>query len=232
MRTLLHWAARLYPAEWRARYGQELQGLLDDLEPAWQDVLDVVNGGLQMQLRHSVVRLAFVFGIVGVCVAGVVALSLPKQFVSRGVVSCWPPNKPVFVKPGQPPATVVTAISAADLKSVLDADNLFPSSIGSEREKRLRDSVRIDQVTRNSVRVSFAYPDAHTAQQVTRDLMIMIANNTRARTYLSTVVYEEPNVPRTAEQTHRVVLIAIGLLGGVILGMVMGTVWQRARPSV
>jgi LPS O-antigen subunit length determinant protein (WzzB/FepE family) len=102
------------------------------------------------------------------------------------------------------------------------------------REKKLRGNVLIDRLSNNAVRVSFAYPDAVTAQQVTRDLEIMIANNTvklsDAGFTLSTVVYEEPNVPRTAERPNRLALAAIGLLGGAMLGVLAAFI-RRARAS-
>jgi hypothetical protein len=130
MRTLLHWAVRLYPADWRARYGQELHGLLDDMKPTWQDVVDVAMGGLQMQLRHSVVRPAVAFSIVGVCVASVVALTLPKQFVAQGVVS-------VRFREPTAGARMTTTFSSDELRSLLDAHHLFPSN-GNQREEAAR----------------------------------------------------------------------------------------------
>jgi hypothetical protein len=41
-------AARLYPAAWRARYGQEFEALLEDLEPGWRELADVAGGAVIM----------------------------------------------------------------------------------------------------------------------------------------------------------------------------------------
>jgi hypothetical protein len=42
MRTLIRWAARLYPASWRNRYAAEFDALLDDLAPCLGDLCDVL----------------------------------------------------------------------------------------------------------------------------------------------------------------------------------------------
>jgi hypothetical protein len=231
MRTLLRLVARLYPAKWRARYGPELDGLLDDMTPIWQDVLDVAKGGLQMQLRHSVVSLAVLFSIVGAGVAMLVTLTLPTQFIARGFVSMQPRDTAA-----DPLSTLrTTTFSGDQLRSVLDAHNLFPSD-GGHREKRLRDSIRLDPVTKNALRVSFTYPDARTAQQVTWELEVLLANTVRANTLLtntalSRVIYEYPNTPPTAEGPHLLAFVATGLLGGAMLGMMIGILWQQTRPS-
>ncbi|HLY59135.1 MAG TPA: hypothetical protein VKV95_00065 [Terriglobia bacterium] len=44
MRTLLRWAARLYPSVWRNRYGLEFDSLLEDISPTIGDLWDVLTG--------------------------------------------------------------------------------------------------------------------------------------------------------------------------------------------
>jgi hypothetical protein len=46
MRRLLKWASRLYPKDWRNRYGDEFDALLDDAKPQWRDVWDVAIAGV------------------------------------------------------------------------------------------------------------------------------------------------------------------------------------------
>jgi uncharacterized protein involved in exopolysaccharide biosynthesis len=41
---------RLYPAQWRVRYGVEFQYLLDDAHAGWPDFFDILKGGLKMRL--------------------------------------------------------------------------------------------------------------------------------------------------------------------------------------
>jgi hypothetical protein len=46
MRQLIRWTARLYPAQWRERYGEELDALVEDIQPQWQDLFNVLLGAL------------------------------------------------------------------------------------------------------------------------------------------------------------------------------------------
>jgi Gram-negative bacterial TonB protein C-terminal len=50
VRTLLRWAARLYPESWRERYGAEFDALLEDVSPSFGDVCDVLGGALRARL--------------------------------------------------------------------------------------------------------------------------------------------------------------------------------------
>jgi hypothetical protein len=54
MRTFLRWAARLYPATWRHRYGAEFDALLDDLSPSLGDLCDVLGDVLRVRATTSV----------------------------------------------------------------------------------------------------------------------------------------------------------------------------------
>jgi LPS O-antigen subunit length determinant protein (WzzB/FepE family) len=222
MKILLLFVTLLYPAKWRARYGQELRGLLDEVEPVWHDVVDVAKGGLHMRLRQSVLWLAVVFGLAGVCVAGVVAMMLPEEFRAHGVVFMQPRDAA-----SNPLSTLTTTLREGDLRSILDTHNLFPSSGGDQRERLLRRSVRVNLLSKNAFQVSFSYPDAIMAQKVTRDLEMMLANGARAHTDFSTVAYEDPNVPRTSEPPHRLIVAVMGLLAGAMVGTVAGVVRQR-----
>jgi uncharacterized protein involved in exopolysaccharide biosynthesis len=42
---------RLYPADWRRRYGVEFQYLLDDTQAGWRDLWDVLRAGFKMRLN-------------------------------------------------------------------------------------------------------------------------------------------------------------------------------------
>jgi hypothetical protein len=54
MRTLIRWAARLYPATWRNRYAAELEALLEDISPSLGDVCDVLGHVLRVRASASV----------------------------------------------------------------------------------------------------------------------------------------------------------------------------------
>jgi len=53
MRTLIRWAARLYPATWRHRYGAEFDALLDDISPSLGDLSNVLGDVLRVRATAS-----------------------------------------------------------------------------------------------------------------------------------------------------------------------------------
>ncbi len=53
MRTLIRWAARLYPATWRNRYAAEFDALLDDISPSLGDLCDVLADVLRARMTTS-----------------------------------------------------------------------------------------------------------------------------------------------------------------------------------
>lgn len=53
MRTLLRWAARLYPARWRNQYAAEFDSLLDDISPSFSDLCDVLRDVLLVRMTNS-----------------------------------------------------------------------------------------------------------------------------------------------------------------------------------
>lgn len=54
MRTLLHWAAGLYPAAWRKRYAAEFDALLDDISPSLGDLFNVLRDVLRVRASTSI----------------------------------------------------------------------------------------------------------------------------------------------------------------------------------
>jgi hypothetical protein len=54
MRTLIRWAARLYPLAWRNRYAAEFDALLDDISPSFRDVCGVLGGVLRVRATTSI----------------------------------------------------------------------------------------------------------------------------------------------------------------------------------
>lgn len=53
MRTLLRWAARLYPVTWRKRYAAEFDALLDDISPSLADLFNVLRDVLRVRTSTS-----------------------------------------------------------------------------------------------------------------------------------------------------------------------------------
>jgi len=54
MRTLIRWAAQLYPQAWRERFAGEFDALLEDISPSFGDLCDVLRGVLRARLSPPV----------------------------------------------------------------------------------------------------------------------------------------------------------------------------------
>jgi hypothetical protein len=53
MKRLAHWLARFYPRWWRARYGEELDALLEDANLTVLDLFGVVRSALEMRMKAT-----------------------------------------------------------------------------------------------------------------------------------------------------------------------------------
>ncbi|MDQ3880576.1 MAG: hypothetical protein M3295_05850 [Chloroflexota bacterium] len=79
---------RLYPAAWRARYGDEFAALLDELRPTLPLVLDVVRGAVDARLRPQSEEVSMVNTLPPVAsgraglAAAAIALVAPLVFVT------------------------------------------------------------------------------------------------------------------------------------------------------
>lgn len=53
MKRLARELVRLYPRHWRARYGQEFDALLEDVNLTWRDVIGVALSALEMRMKST-----------------------------------------------------------------------------------------------------------------------------------------------------------------------------------
>ena len=83
----MEWAARLYPARWRRRYGAEFGARLDESGGEWRAIADVLKGALAMQMRSwSVWKSMAACGAIGAMIAGAVISRIPKVYESSAVL--------------------------------------------------------------------------------------------------------------------------------------------------
>jgi hypothetical protein len=107
---------RLYPAGWRARYGEEFEALLEDSSAGWPAVLDLLKGAIKMQFSvPSFPKLALMLSITGLLIGLVVSSLLKPIYVSEAVVYLEG-NVPGSVRPV---VEYLNAVGAGSLKSNL-----------------------------------------------------------------------------------------------------------------
>jgi hypothetical protein len=85
MRALIRAAARLYPSRWRKRYAREFDALIEDLEPTWLGLFNVVYGALAMQIKRMGVGAAACAAI-GAVAAGGASLRMPETYASSATL--------------------------------------------------------------------------------------------------------------------------------------------------
>jgi hypothetical protein len=74
---------RLYPARWRARYGEEFEALLEDSSAGWPATFDLLKGATKMQLSiPAFPKLALMLSITGLLIGLLVSTLLKPIYVS------------------------------------------------------------------------------------------------------------------------------------------------------
>jgi len=91
MNQLASWMMRLYPTRWRARYGDELNALIEDTGADARIVTDLFRGGMRMQLKTwPFPKLAFALGLLGLLLGAGFARLLPSEYVSKATMQITP----------------------------------------------------------------------------------------------------------------------------------------------
>lgn len=87
MKRLAWWLLRLYPSEWRARYGEEFGALVEDTPPSWLSNFDLLKGAVRMQFSvPTFPKLAVMLSTVGIVLGMAVAMIVPSQYESTAVL--------------------------------------------------------------------------------------------------------------------------------------------------
>ena len=205
MRPLLRAAIRLYPRQWRTRYGFEFQALLDDLQPSCSTVLDVFRGGLRMRLTRSAFGApAIVCGGIGLVVATTLAFFLEPRFASTALM------RVTFAD-----SSTVDSQLAHFLKA-----RLINTQVPPHR-------VNVDRITGSAIRFQFSVLDAdpRNGQKLAEGLVNQLVRTEGS--VAAVEVIEMPNLPTMPVGPNRVAFAGTGLIGGGLLGMVLAVLRLR-----
>ncbi len=225
-RHLIKWAANLYPAAWRKRYGEEFQATVEDMPaPGWAAVWDVGRGAMAMQIQYgpNLKKMAAIFGLMGLALAWGVSLRIPDLYISQSTVQA------TNVEAKSLDQSVRKVLSRSSLSYLLLKHKLFESErthmpledVIEKMTKRVSVTAVGDD-SKRSFKVGFAYEDAAAAQRVTDDLTAKIiedniSTNAVAKgpgllTVLDSASRPDPIYP------NRPVFAFTGMLGGALLG--------------
>jgi len=177
MRALMRAAARLYPRRWRARYAREFDALLEDVEPGWRGLLNVVYGAVIMQVKRAGV-VAGVCAVIGAVISGAASLLMPETYASSATLRL-PSTEEAFLQH----ALQAHAAESMDVK----------------RRAAVYIAGPVDAKTRSTMlTVRFADRDPEEARQVTERLLgsVLTANGIPASSIWTTRT--GPNRPMIA----------------------------------
>ena len=137
-----------------------MDALIEDIQPQWEDVFNVLLGALRMQMttRNSLKILAAV-GLAGALAAGVVAFRIPDRYVSTAVMR--------FIPAG--PAD-------SDRQRALVRLQQITHQIVTDRDTAFRKALRIQLLQTQgggvpAFSISCEYPDNLKAQAVVREVV-------------------------------------------------------------
>jgi hypothetical protein len=259
MRPWIEFAAQLYPASWRDRYGIEFRALLDDLNPGWRELFDVLYGALKMRLTNapSYLKFAAAFALLGVA-AGIITLPLaPRQYVAKAALRITPTE---FSEAGVPkfdpvPFTLVEqeALSRSSLSHIIQSLDLYPSQrkryplldvINSMRQQDIQFSIAPTGNTAATVHIAFTYPDRNKAQLLVSAMVAQISQNfARHREVNSHMrgavpihqnleVIDAPHLLKTTQGPSPLVYSFTGLVCGLLLGLLVSAFVHDTRTTI
>jgi hypothetical protein len=83
MRRAARVFVRLYPAQWRARYGEEFATLIEDSSPGWREAFDLLKGAIRMQLHvPAFPKLAVILSLAGLVIGLAASFLVTPTYVS------------------------------------------------------------------------------------------------------------------------------------------------------
>ncbi|HKN62078.1 MAG TPA: hypothetical protein VJW93_12935 [Candidatus Acidoferrales bacterium] len=261
MKRILELLARLYPPNWRRRYGAEFDALLEDAAPSARDILDLLWGAFKMQITTwSFGRITVAGSLAGVLVATAISFAVPLHYLSQSFVEVTPANGSAPQSPRRLMDNVAQDVFSRDsLGSIIQEHNLYPR----ERARMPLDDV-IDIMRRNirvysltlaspenrdafKFTVQFDYPDPHVAQEVNTALTSRVLEaNLRMRqqqldsgsTPISQLnpgfqfaVLDPPTLPRKPSAPNRTQFAAVGLFAGLLAGLTLAIALGSRRTT-
>ncbi|HWB31888.1 MAG TPA: hypothetical protein VG714_01820 [Acidobacteriaceae bacterium] len=212
MNRIAKLVSRMYPSAWRARYGEELEGLMEDKSLRAADIFDVFWSALKMRLTsRSFVRIVLPCAVMGALVGASIAMYTPNLYSSRSAIvlsarNSAEPNQPVAFNAGPNDPRIVALFEDffsdhAAMKSIVLRHDLYPlerrelsmSDVVRKMQRAIRVLPLSRQVQRDAKAASappdefafalqFDYPDPHLAQQVDADLTNLFVTKNLART--------------------------------------------------
>jgi hypothetical protein len=230
MKALLRCAARLYPSAWRARYGAELDALLEDAGGGWRDFVDICRGAMKMRiLSGGLWRFACACGLAGLLIAGVAAWRTPSEYESIAVLRMAP--APLEVRLEKLNRAEQTVLSRRSLAAMIQKYDLYQEQrkrapleeiVQNLRNRRIQIRMLTRPQSQNpgqAFSIAFIGEDPRKAQAVTSELTSQFIDALKDSAPLE--VLDQANLPQRAFSPNRPAWLAAGLVLGIAAGLVL-----------
>jgi len=253
--SLIRFVVRFYPASWRNRYGLEFDALLEDVNPYWRDIGNVLLGALQMQMKSwSFRNIAAGLGIAGALFGAMLSFTIHETYVSSAELRVTMREAPMIDKTADKVLSDLwqTATSRVALAEVIEGHGLYPRERATKGMdgaiERMRRDFSIEPAGRTlssqaAFRIAFRYGDATQAQRIAEELIrrLMVANVMAALARNAAgsdspvenlYVPNPATFPKQPSGPNRLLVAAMGLAAGLLLGAAIAVVARlRRHPS-
>ena len=253
MRPFIGIATFLYPAEWRRRYGVEFQCLLEDANPKWRDVVDVLKGGLQMRLTGATrVQLMVIWALIGAVPALILSLRLPDLYRGESLMMVYDAGTKAPASIDQVSGLTKRSLNNDHLTRVMKTyeiqDNgVRPSGLAAfakvvlflnhppqslqESVDQMRSDLKVEVIGSRPglMRLTFTSNKAPIAAQITNQLAaLMIEDTLKPGEPLKLVILNPARIPAKPFFPFRAAILALGTFAGALLGLILSLF--RPRP--
>lgn len=159
MRGAARFLINLYPANWRERYGEEFQALLEDSAPSFSAIFDLMKGAIKMHLSlPAFPKLALLLSVAGLLAGWGVSYLVAPTYVSQATLQ-------LSQKPGSAPADLRSDVNAME-QTILSRTSLQTIILHprldlyrSERSRQPLEDV-IETMRTRDLQIAFAGPAA------------------------------------------------------------------------
>ncbi|MDQ6735569.1 MAG: hypothetical protein M3Z35_15860 [Nitrospirota bacterium] len=236
--------ARFYPTGWRKRYGAEFDALLEEASPSWTDMLDVLQGALEMHLKTLRFRnIAVVCGLAGAILAGGMAFWMPDKYVSSAVIGMGSAGEKTALAE-YINQRVQRALNRASLAELVRQFDLYPADRRrmplEDVIERMRHDIRVGRIEsvagdskRSAFIVQYMYGDPGQAQKITRELVAKVmAANVENRADIATFEVLDPaSLPGTPVFPNRLMITAVGFGVGLLIAALTAVAIRLRRQA-
>jgi LPS O-antigen subunit length determinant protein (WzzB/FepE family) len=247
MNRLAKWMMRLYPAAWRARYGDEMDALLADSGADAKTVADLLTGGMRMRFsKGSFLKLAVALGVAGLLMGLGASYLLKPQYVSKATLEMTAAPPVTAQDPTDQLSRMIQleyaqVTSRSTLSRIINDLALYNDERRSTPLENVMDEMRASTLIQfkalpgrhaSAFNIRFTYPDKLKAQQTVNALMnafeeqnqeMQRGEQYRLHGYVLEVL-EVPTLPVTSASPNRYQYASLGCLLGFLLAFAITVV--------